>query len=423
MKFFHLMFAMFLSLNIHIFSQENKTVSTPWLRQTEFKTGLEVLKESGFEALKNKRVGLVTNPTGVDRNMKSTIDIFHDSPNVNLVALFGPEHGVRGNFSAGDLVNNQIDEKTGIPIYSLYGSNRKPDAQALEHVDVLVYDIQDIGVRSYTYISTMGLVMEAAAETGKEVIILDRPNPLGGQRIEGSMVEEGFFSFVSQYPIPYVYGLTCGELALMFNGESYLKEGVKANLKVIGMKGWTRDMIYHKTGLIWVPSSPHIPSFETAFYYAATGIIGEIDPNLIGIGYTLPFQTLVTENIDANKLADAMNGLKLKGVLFRPIYFKPYYKEKQGQELQGVQIHITDFNQVNLSEIQFYFLQVAGKLDSNFNIFKGKENRYNMFDKVCGTDYIRKNLMSNKSFDQIKSYWEKDIRVFRELSSKYYLYD
>jgi uncharacterized protein YbbC (DUF1343 family) len=132
---------------------------------------------------------------------------------------------------------------------------------------------------------------------------------------------------------------------------------------------------------------------------------------------------LVTENIDANKLADAMNGLKLKGVLFRPIYFKPYYKEKQGQELQGVQIHITDFNQVNLSEIQFYFLQVAGKLDSNFNIFKGKENRYNMFDKVCGTDYIRKNLMSNKSFDQIKSYWEKDIRVFRELSSKYYLYD
>jgi uncharacterized protein YbbC (DUF1343 family) len=139
-----------------------------------------------------------------------------------------------------------MDEKTGIPIYSLYGSNRKPDAQALEQVDVLVYDIQDIGVRSYTYISTMGLVMEAAAETGKEVIILDRPNPLGGQRIEGSMVEEGFFSFVSQYPIPYVYGLTCGELALMFNGESYLKEGVKANLKVIGMKGWTRDMIYHK---------------------------------------------------------------------------------------------------------------------------------------------------------------------------------
>lgn len=423
MKFFSLYLALTLGFHSIIFSQQINSENSKPASQVEFKTGLEVLKETGFEVLKNKRVGLITNPTGVDRNMKSCIDILHESSAVNLVALFGPEHGVRGNFSAGDHINNQLDEKTGIPIYSLYGSNRKPDTLALEQVDILVYDIQDIGVRSYTYISTMGLVMEAAAETGKEVIILDRPNPMGGQRVEGNIVEKGFFSFVSQYPIPYIYGLSCGELARMLNGEAYLKGGVKCNLKVIRMQDWTRDMTYDKTGLIWVPSSPHIPTFETAFYYAATGIIGEIDPNLIGIGYTLPFQTLVTEDIDANQLAEVMNGLKLKGVLFRPIYFKPYYKEKQGRELQGVQIHITDFDEVKLSEIQFYFLQSARKIETDFNIFSGKESRYAMFDKVCGTDFIRKSLMSNKSFNQLRSYWEKDVHAFREISGKYYLYD
>ena len=417
-----MIFVLSLICRMNIFSQAKNSENTIQAGQGTFRTGLEVLRDSGFKTIQNKRVGLITNPTGVDPKLKSTIDIFNDSPSVNLVALFGPEHGVRGNFSAGDQISNQTDEKTGIPVYSLYGSNRKPNIKDLEQVDVLVYDIQDIGVRSYTYISTMGLAMEAAAEAGKEMIILDRPNPLGGQRIEGNIAEEGYFSFVSQYPIPYVYGMTCGELAIMLNEEGYLKEGKKCNLKVIKMQGWKRDMTYDKTGLLWVPSSPHIPNFETAFYYAATGIIGELDPNMIGIGYTLPFQTLVTVNIDAQKLAESMNKLALEGVIFRPIYFKPYYMEKQGKELQGVQIHITDFNRVKLSEIQFYFLQLARELNPDFNIFTGKENRYSMFDKVCGTDYIRKSLMKDGRFDPFKSYWEKDVQTFRNLSSRYYLY-
>ena len=184
----------------------------------QVKTGIEVLRERDFDLLKGKRVGLVTNPTGVDNQLRSTIDILHE--HVQLVALFGPEHGVRGNFAAGDHVGDQVDGTTGVPVYSLYGKNRKPNKEALEQVDVIVYDIQDIGVRSYTYISTMGLVMEAAADLDKEVVILDRPNPLGGIRVEGPLVEDGFFSFVSQYSIPYIYGLTCGELALFLNGES-----------------------------------------------------------------------------------------------------------------------------------------------------------------------------------------------------------
>lgn len=388
----------------------------------KFRLALEVLQQSNFELLAGKRVGLVTNPTGVDRNMKSTIDILFEHENVNLVALFGPEHGVRGNFSAGDHVANNKDKNTGIPVFSLYGKNKKPNSEAMNSVDVLVYDIQDIGVRSYTYISTMGLVMEAAAEFDKEVVILDRPNPLGGNRVEGPLVQDGFYSFVSQYKIPYVYGLTCGELALMLNNEGLLSGGVKCNLRVVKMEGWSRSMTFNELGLSWVPSSPHIPTWESAYYYAATGIIGEIDPNLIGIGYTLPFQTLVTADIDADLLSKGMNAANLDGVTFRPLYFKPYYMAKKGEELQGVQIHITDFEKVNLTEIQFVFLQEAHKIDSSYNIFEAKEDRYRMFDLGCGSDEFRKSLMKDFSYDQIKMRWNADVEAFKELSKTYYLY-
>jgi uncharacterized protein YbbC (DUF1343 family) len=384
--------------------------------------GIEVLQHTGFEILQNKRVGLVTNPTGVNRQLSSTIDILFNSDQVNLVALFGPEHGVRGNFSAGDHIGNKVDEKTGLPVYSLYGSDRKPNSDALELVDVIVYDIQDIGVRSYTYISTMGLVMEAAAEQNKEVVILDRPNPLGGNRIEGPGVENGFYSFISQYNIPYVYGLTCGELALMLNGEKMLAENRQCSLHVVPMQGWRRDMTYDETGLHWVPPSPHIPDYTTSFYYAATGIVGEIDPNMIGIGYTLPFKTLVTESINAERLCEAMNNLGLEGVFFRPIYFKPYYQAKAGKELQGVQIHLSDLKKASLTEIQFLFLQVANDLDPEFNIFKGNEHRFRMFDLGCGTDTIRTSLMEDFNFQKINHLWNRDQESFRRLSEKYHLY-
>lgn len=405
-----------LSCNRNIFIQEDVTNEQTVL------PGIEVLQHTDYEILKHKRVGLVTNPTGVDSKLRSTADLLAAHPEVELVALFGPEHGVRGNFSAGDQVGNQVDEKTGIPVYSLYGSDKKPDKYAMDLVDVIVYDIQDIGVRSYTYISTMGLVMEAAAEYDKEVVILDRPNPLGGNRVEGPGVEEGFFSFISQYDIPYVYGLTCGELALMLNEEGMLDGGKKCNLQVVPMEGWSRDMTWEDTGLSWVPTSPHIPHHETPFYYASTGIIGEIDPNLIGIGYTLPFQTLVTESIDAEDLAAAMNSLELEGVIFRPVYFKPYYKDKAGQQLQGVQIHITGKKEAVITEIQFRFLEVAASLDPGFNIFKEMEHRYRMFDLGCGSDKIRLSLAEDPDFEKIRSLWNKGTLEFSSVSAKYHLY-
>ncbi len=386
----------------------------------QVKTGIDVLAEQGFALLKGKRVGLVTNPTGVDRNLQSTVDILH--AHTDLRALFGPEHGVRGDFSAGDHVGDRLDEATGIPVYSLYGKNRKPDAEVLRDVDVIVYDIQDVGVRSYTYISTMGLVMEAAAELGKELVVLDRPNPLGGKRVEGPLVEKGYESFVSQYAIPYVYGLTCGELAILLNEEGMLSGGSRCKLTVIPMEEWEREMSFDKTGLQWIPTSPHIPQYTSAFYYPATGIIGELDPNMIGIGYTLPFQTLVTENIDAARLSDAMNALELEGVLFRPIYLKPYYMARKGVSLQGVQIYITDLVNAGLTEIQFLFLQEAHRIDPDFNPFVGKEDRFAMFDKVCGSDRIRKSMMEDFNFEKLRSYWNKDREAFRSLSEKYYLY-
>lgn len=208
------------------------------------KTGIEVLKRELFKCLEGKRVGLITNPTGVDNRMKSTIDILHQAPNVDLVALYGPEHGVRGDVHAGDKVEDMKDAATGLPVYSLYGKTRKATPEMLKDIDVLVYDIQDIGCRSFTYISTMGLAMEAAAENGKEFVVLDRPNPLGGIKIEGNLTEDDCVSFVSQFKIPYLYGLTAGELALMLNGERMLKDKKQCKLHVVKMKGWKRKMDY-----------------------------------------------------------------------------------------------------------------------------------------------------------------------------------
>lgn len=395
-------------------------LSVNYKSNAQVKTGIEVLRERSFDLLEGKAVGLVTNPTGVDGQMRSTIDILHE--HVNLVALFGPEHGVRGDFSAGDHVEDQIDKRTGIPVYSLYGSNRKPSPGMLEGVDVIVYDIQDVGVRSYTYISTLGLVMEAAAELDKEVIVLDRPNPLGGNRVEGPLVEDGFHSFISQYRIPYIYGLTCGELARYLNEEEMLEDGKKCPLQVVPMEGWNRSMTFDRTGLQWIPTSPHIPDYRSAFCYPATGIIGELDPNMIGVGYTLPFQVLVTENIDAKRLTDALNTLNLEGVIFRPIRFKPYYMAKKGVPLQGVQIHLTDPGKAVLTEIQFWFLQEAHRLDPTFNPFEGKEDRYRMFDYGCGSDSVRNSMMADFNFVKLLEYWSGQAEDFREYTSRYYLY-
>lgn len=386
-------------------------------------TGIDMLEHQNFKPLQGKRIGLITNPTGVNRYLKSTIDILHDAPNVQLVALYGPEHGVRGDIYAGAKVQDQKDEKTGLPIFSLYGKTRKATKEMLRGIDALVYDIQDIGSRSFTFISTMGLAMEAAAENGIELIVLDRPNPLGGLHVEGNVVEDDCVSFVSQFRIPYIYGLTCGELAKMLNGERMLANGVQCKLTVIKMKGWKRKMTFADTGLPWIASSPHIPQALTAWYYPTTGIVGELGYLSIGVGYTLPFQLFAASWIDAEELANAMNAQQMPGVTFRPIHLRPFYSTGKGEQLQGIQIHITNYKTVQLTPIQFVLMQEIARLYPEHSVMEhANQQRFSMFDKVCGSKQIRQRFMLRNQWSDIESYWNKDVKPFKILSKKYYLY-
>ena len=392
------------------------------------KTGIEVLRDRGFEGLTGKRVGLVTNPSGVDHLLNSTVDILFNAPGVDLVALYGPEHGVRGDLYAGDHVKDSRDEATGLPVYSIYGATRKPTKEMLQGIDIMVYDIQDVGVRSYTFISTLGLVMEACGEMGIEVMVLDRPNPLGGNKIEGCYVEPGFYSFVSQYRIPYVYGLTVGELAVMINEEG-MNRGQKGDqaparceLTVVPMEGWTRDMVYEDTGLPWVLPSPNIPFKDTPMYYAAAGICGELYGFMnIGIGYTLPFQVFGALWLNPERLKEKLESYGLPGVSFRTIWYKPFSGSQKGQLVKGLQYFFTDYENARLTDTQFHVMQAVAELYPDkkaFEIISG----YGLFDKVCGTDYVRKEFQKRYNVSDILEYWRKDEEDFRTLSQRYHIY-
>ena len=413
------LFAIFISL----FAAVSVFASEPVV-----KTGIEVLRDREFRGLVGKRVGLVTNPSGVDHLLNSTVDILYNAPGVELVALYGPEHGVRGDIYAGDHVKDSKDEATGLPVYSLYGATRKPTKEMLQGIDIMVYDIQDVGVRSYTFISTLGLVMEACGEMGIEVMVLDRPNPLGGNKIEGCYVEPGFYSFVSQYPIPYVYGLTVGELAVMINeegmnrGQKGTQEPARCKLTVVPMKGWTRDMLYEDTGLPWVLPSPNIPFKDTPMYYAAAGICGELAGFMnIGIGYTLPFQIFGATWLDPDKLKVKLDSYGLPGISFRTIWYKPFSGSQQGKLVKGLQYFFTDYENARLTDTQFYVMQAVAQLYPDkkaFEVISG----YGLFDKVCGTDYVRTEFKKRYNVTDIIEYWRKDEEDFRTLSHRYQIF-
>ena len=414
----------FLMFSVLVVAQDTLQISVG----PKVKTGIEVLRSKGFEGLTGKNVGLVTNPSGVDSHLESTVDILFEAPEVNLVALYGPEHGVRGNAYAGDKVADSRDSKTGLPVYSLYGATRKPTPQMLEGIDVMVYDIQDVGVRSYTFISTLGLVMEACAEKGIEVVVLDRPNPLGGNKIEGCYVEQPFNSFVSQYKIPYIYGLTVGELAVLLNEEG-LNRGQKGNqpparckLTVVPMEGWTRDMLYEDTGLPWVLPSPNIPFKDSPMYYAASGVCGELYGFMnIGIGYTLPFQLFGALWLDPEKLKARLESYEIPGISFRTIWYKPYFGSLAGKHVKGLQFFFTDYEKARVTETQFYVMQAVAELYPDKRAFEVVTG-VGLFDKVCGTDYVRKEFGKRYKVADIQEYWRKDEESFRALSQRYHIY-
>lgn len=390
---------------------------------TVVKPGIEVLRDNGFAELKGKRVGLITNPTGIDNSMVSTIDILAKAPEVSLVALFAPEHGVRGDHVAGESVANSVDPATGVPVYSLHGKTRKPTREMLKDIDVLVYDIQDIGCRSYTFISTMGLAMQAASENGIEFMVLDRPNPLGGYKVEGNVLEKGRESFVGQFPIPYLYGLTPGELASYLHNQG-LAGNPNSKLTVIKMEGWTRSMTFADTGMPWVLPSPQIPYPETVFLYPATGIMGELDYVSIGVGYTLPFGLTGAPWIDAQKLTARLRALEIPGVEFRPIHFKPFFGKFNGSNIGGVQIYITDFAKAPLTLIQFYIMQELAAMYPDHKAFaQAAAQRVKMFDMVCGSSKPRELFSKSYRVEDMEKFWSEGAKLFQDNTIPYYLYE
>jgi len=379
--------------------------------------GLEIFLYKYTHLVQGKRVGLVTNASGVNARLVATVDLFRADKRINLVALFAPEHGIRGDIEAGKNFKGGIDPVTKLPVYTLYGGvDHKPPKEGLAKIDVLVFDIQDVGSRAYTYIWHMAECMSGAAQAGKTVIVLDNPNPLGADVVDGPVTERQFLSFIGLYPVPRVYGMTMGELAKYLNVE----EKINCNLVVIPMLNYKRGMSWAQTGLPWVPTSPHIPTPESACCFAATGTIGEIGVFNIGIGYTLPFQAVTAPWMNAGLSAARLNSLKLPGVVFRPVYYTPFYAAYKNQAVSGVQLHVTDPGKFKpatteaaiLCHIKKYY---PGKLVWN-------PEKIAIFDKSMGTASVRKMILAGDSYEKITASWEPGIRSFEAKRRKYLIY-
>lgn len=390
------------------------------LLKCQVKTGLDVLIDDNFKILNNKKVALITNQTGVTKDLIQNIDVIKSANNLSLEFVFAPEHGLSGAINAGDFVDNYFDEKYNLMIYSLYGKNKIPSDDLLKKVDVIVFDMQDIGCRSYTYISTLGLAMEAAAKNNIEFIVLDRPNPFGGLRIEGNILESETKSFIGQFEIPYLYGLTIGELAKYINNEV---NKVKCKLTIVKMKNWKRIMLFDDTGLEWIPTSPHIPYSFSPSYYVATGIVGELNSFNIGVGFTLPFNIISCTSVDFDKVLISLNKRDLKNIKFRKIDYIPYYGSQKNKKLSGIQIYFENPKFIkSFIEIQFVVLEAIYNSVSENVWLELLNTNTSMFEKAVGSKNIF-NFLKNGNFYEIYKYLNKDINKFLTKSKKYYIYD
>jgi uncharacterized protein YbbC (DUF1343 family) len=384
----------------------------------KFALGVEVLLKEQKHLIKGKRVGLITNPTGVDQQLNSIVDILYKDPDVNLVALYGPEHGVRGSAQAGEYVPFYIDEKTGLPVYSLYGPTRKPTPEMLKDIDVLLFDIQDVGTRFYTYIYTMAYAMEAAKENNIPFIVLDRPNPLGGIKVEGPVLDPKYSSFVGMYPIPLRHGMTVGELALLFNKEF----GIGADLTVVKMNGWKRSMYYDDTPLHWVLPSPNMPTLDTALVYPGAAFIEGTNVSE-GRGTTKPFELIGAPFIDGTELAEKLNALQLPGVVFRAASFTPTFSKHSGKLSHGVQIHVTNRNAFKPVETGLHIVKMIHDLYPEDFAFSNENSQgISFFDLLLGNGWVRQAIKEGKSVEEMKQQWEEDLQKFKETRNRYLLY-
>lgn len=365
-----------------------------------------------LEIFTNKKVGLITNQTGINSNFTSTIDILYEK--VNLVALFAPEHGIRGDKQAGEYLPSYIDDLTGLPVYSLYGNTQKPTKEMLDNIDILCIDIQDAGARFYTYIYTMAYAMEACKEYHKEFVVFDRPNPAGGEKFEGNILEDKYRSFVGNYPIVQRHGMTIGEIAKLFNEE--YKIGCK--LTIIKMTGWERSMYFDDTNLPWVIPSPNFPSVNTALVYPGTCVFEGTNLSE-GRGTTTPFEVIGAPYINAIEYANALNELGLKGVVFRPAHFTPTFSKHANILCHGVQVHVTNRDDFSPVKTAWAMLYIVRRMYPNDFEILNKNNDRNMLNLLTGTNYITNNKYNlEELFDII----DRDTKTFGKVRDKYLLY-
>lgn len=377
------------------------------------KNGIDVIEKYDF-LFRNKRLGLITGPTGLNKYFESTVDILNTQ--FDLKVLFSPEHGLRGNIQAGSHVDTYIDDRTGIKVFSLYGKNRKPAPEMLHDIDMLVIDIQDIGSRYYTYIYTMAYAMEACAESKKTFVVLDRINPIGGQEVEGNILDSRFASFVGLYPVTPRHGLTIGEMACLINTEFK----INCHLEIVKVEGWDRRLYYDETDLLWVNPSPNIPTLESAVLYNGTCLFEGTNISE-GRGTTKPFEMIGAPWINPERLANIMNNKGIEGVKFRPVYFEPAFSKHKGELCRGVQVHVTDKKKVRCLEVGIHLLFEIMDMDKDkFKWSTSLEKEGNYFiDNLAGTDEVRLRMFEAEEFVQK---WRKESENFRKVKEKYHIY-
>lgn len=388
--------------------------------------GIDNLIKSNFEYLARKRVILYTNQSGRNSEGKLTAEIFAKQTSFSTVAFFTPEHGIYSTVPAGEEVKN--DNIFGVPIISLYGASKKPIAKQLENCDALVVDIQDIGVRSYTYISTLFYIMEACAEQNVELVILDRPNPIGGMIIDGNIIKDGFKSFIGVVSVPYLHGCTIAELANLINEEGWLKKDgktIKAKIHTIKMSGWKRWMSWEDTGLSWIPTSPHIPSVDAARGYATLGFLGELGIISIGIGTTLPFQYIGGPNFSTEKVIKELEKTKIEGLSLLQTRYRPFYAKNANSDCDGLLLRFKLNNHFEPYSAGFKVIYAIRKVHPElFNISTLSENAKQMFCKATGTDELLEALFDMKTTEEkLLQLCNKGKKEFIAKRAKYLIYD
>ena len=379
--------------------------------------GNERLLDTAFPLIAGKRLGLITNPSGVDSCLRATADQLHQVQGVELVVLFGPEHGIRGDAADGTPVDATRDQQTGVLAHSLYGERRQPNEAMLRNLDALIFDIQDVGVRFYTYLYTMSLSMVACAHRGLPFIVLDRPNPIGGSAVEGNVLDPAFASFVGLYPIPIRYGMSVGELARLFNEEFSLG----ADLHVVEMHGWQRSSYWETTGLPWLPPSPNMPTVDTAVVYP--GMCYFEGTNISeGRGTTKPFEQVGAPFIEAARLADQLNTLELPGTLFRPVYFQPSAGKYAGDTCQGIQVHVLDRRIFQPVRTGLEALAAIKRLWPQEFAWHIPQSGIHNFDRLAGTNQMRLELDAGTPVSELLASWEPELQKFDKLRKNYLLY-